>query len=145
MIFIFIFIATSFSSFSQNNCNYVLKKINKADKLILNGKYSKAEVILKKIEDKCNQSYHLNVIGDSYFTINEFKSALNVYVKSFETSNYEPTLFSTENFLTLLFKFGNYEYLNLFTSKIDSNYLKSESDFDLKFTSKSGLIKLVFN
>ena len=50
MIFIFIFIAASFSSFSQNNCNYVLKKINKADKLILNGKYSKAEVILKKIE-----------------------------------------------------------------------------------------------
>ena len=93
MIFIFISIATSFSSFSQNNCNYVLKKINKADKLILNGKYSKAEVILKKIEDKCNQSYHLNVIGDSYFTINQFKSALNVYVKSFEISNYEPTLF----------------------------------------------------
>ena len=131
MIFILIFIATSISSFSQNNCNYVLKKINKADKLILNGKYSKAEFILKKIEDKCNQSYHLNVIGDSYFTINEFKSALNVYVKSFETSNYEPTLFSTENFLTLLFKFGNYEYLNLVTSKIDSNYLKSESIINL--------------
>ena len=40
---------------------------------------------------------------------------------------------------------------DVFFNKLDThltnlkNYLKSESDFDLKFTSKSGLIKLVFN
>ena len=131
MIFIFIFIVFSFSSFSQTNCNFVSKKINKVDKLILDGKYSKAEDILNKIKDKCNDSFHLNVIGDSYFTINEFESALNVYIKSFKLTNYEPTLFSTENFLYLLFKFGNYEYHNLVTSKIDSKYLKSERIINL--------------
>ena len=40
---------------------------------------------------------------------------------------------------------------DIFFNKLDThltnlkNYLKSESDFDLKFTSKSGLIKLIFN
>ena len=40
---------------------------------------------------------------------------------------------------------------DVFFNKLDThltnlkNYLKSESDFDLKFTSKSGLIKLIFN
>ena len=40
---------------------------------------------------------------------------------------------------------------DIFFNKLDThltnlkNYLNSESDFDLKFTSKSGLIKLIFN